>query len=37
MAWYPAVLETAAAEIAAEESPEQIAGTLQADALRGFE
>ncbi len=33
MAWYPAVLETAAGEIAAEESPELIAGTLQADAL----
>ncbi|MET3720343.1 MULTISPECIES: universal stress protein [unclassified Arthrobacter] len=34
MAWYPAVLETAAGEIAAEESPEQIAGTLQAEALK---
>lgn len=34
MAWYPAVLETAAGEIAAEESPEKIAGTLQADALK---
>jgi nucleotide-binding universal stress UspA family protein len=33
MAWYPAVLETAVGEIVAEESPEQIAGTLQADAL----
>jgi hypothetical protein len=33
IAWYPAVLETAAGEIAAEESPEQIAGTLQAEAL----
>jgi nucleotide-binding universal stress UspA family protein len=34
MAWYPAVLETAAGEIAAEESPEQTAGTLQAEGLR---
>jgi nucleotide-binding universal stress UspA family protein len=34
MAWYPAVLETAAGEIAAEESPEQIAGTLQAEGLK---
>lgn len=34
MAWYPAVLETAAGEIAAEESPEQIAGTIQAQALK---
>ena len=34
MAWYPAVLETAAGEIAAEESPEQIAGTIQAEALK---
>lgn len=34
MAWYRAVLETAAGEIAAEESPEQIAGTLQAEALK---
>ncbi|QCO98251.1 universal stress protein [Arthrobacter sp. 24S4-2] len=34
MAWFPAVLETAAGEIAAEESPEQIAGTLQAEALK---
>lgn len=34
MAWYPAVLETAAGEIAAEESAEQIAGTLQAEALK---
>lgn len=34
MAWYPAVLETAAGEIAAEESPEHIAGTLQAEALK---
>lgn len=33
MAWYPAVLETAAGEIAAEESPEQIARTLQGEAL----
>lgn len=34
MAWYPAVLETAAGEIAAEESPEHIARTLQAEALK---
>jgi len=34
MAWYPAVLETAAGEIVAEESPEQIAGTIQAEALK---
>ena len=34
LAWYPAVLETAAGEIAAEESPEEIARTLQADALK---
>ncbi|QNE14571.1 universal stress protein [Pseudarthrobacter sp. NBSH8] len=34
MAWYPAVLETAAGGIADEESPEQIAGTLQAEALK---
>lgn len=34
MAWYPAVLETAAGEVAAEESPEQIAGTLQAEGLK---
>lgn len=34
MAWYPALLETAAGEIAAEESPEQIAGSLQAEALK---
>ncbi|MCB5293933.1 universal stress protein [Arthrobacter sp. SO3] len=33
LAWYPAVVETAAGEIAAEESPEHIAGTLQAEAL----
>jgi nucleotide-binding universal stress UspA family protein len=37
MAWYPAVLETAAGEIAAEESPEHIAGTLQAEALKAVE
>lgn len=34
MAWYPAVLETAAGEIATEEPPEQIAGTLQAQGLK---
>lgn len=34
LAWYPALLETAAGEIAAEDSPEQIAKSLQADALQ---
>lgn len=34
LAWYPAVLETAAGEIAAEESPEQAARTLQGEALK---
>ena len=34
LAWYPAVLETAAGEIAAEESPEQIARTVQGEALK---
>jgi nucleotide-binding universal stress UspA family protein len=34
MAWYPAVLETAEGEIVTEESPEQIAGALQAGALK---
>jgi nucleotide-binding universal stress UspA family protein len=34
MSWYPAVLETAVGEIVAEDSPERLAGTLQADALR---
>lgn len=34
LAWYPAVLETAAGEIATEESPEQIAGAVQAEALK---
>lgn len=34
MSWYPAVLETAAGEIAAEESPQQIAEALQAEALK---
>lgn len=34
MAWYPAVLETAAGELAAEESPEQVARTLQCQALK---
>lgn len=37
MAWYPAVLETAAGEIAAEASPEQIARTLQNEALKSAE
>ncbi|MBT8159528.1 universal stress protein [Arthrobacter sp. GN70] len=34
MAWYPAVMETAAGEIAAEDSPQHIAETLQAEALK---
>lgn len=34
MSWYPAVLETAAGEIVAEDSPKRIAETLQADALK---
>jgi nucleotide-binding universal stress UspA family protein len=34
MAWYPAVFETAAGEIAAEESPERIAESLQAEVLK---
>lgn len=34
LAWYPAVLETAAGEIVKEESPEQAARTLQAEALQ---
>jgi nucleotide-binding universal stress UspA family protein len=33
MAWFPAVLETAAGEIATEESPEQRAAAVQAQAL----
>lgn len=37
LSWFPAVLETAAGEIAAEESPQQIAETVQADALRTAE
>lgn len=37
LAWFPAVLETAAGEIVAEDSPEQIAQTLQADALKTAE
>ncbi|MDQ0802182.1 universal stress protein [Arthrobacter sp. SLBN-112] len=37
MAWYPAVLETAAGEIAAEESPERIAQTLQGEAVKSAE
>ncbi len=36
MAWYPALLETAAGELAAEESPEQSAAALQADALKSL-
>lgn len=34
MAWYPAVLETAAGEIATHESPEGIARKLQGEALK---
>ncbi|WP_028266991.1 universal stress protein [Arthrobacter sp. MA-N2] len=34
MSWYPAVLETAAGEIVAEDSPERIAETSQAEALK---
>ena len=34
MSWYPAVLETAVGEIVAEDSPERIAETLQAEALK---
>ncbi|GAA5198284.1 hypothetical protein GCM10023346_35130 [Arthrobacter gyeryongensis] len=34
MSWYPALLETAVGEIVAEDSPERIAETVQADALR---
>ncbi|MHC6593466.1 universal stress protein [Arthrobacter sp. C152] len=34
LAWYPAVLETAAGEIVTEESPEKAAQALQADALK---
>lgn len=34
LAWYPAVLETAAGEVVTEESPEQAARTLQGEALQ---
>jgi nucleotide-binding universal stress UspA family protein len=34
LSWFPAVLETAAGEIVAEESPQQIAEAVQADALK---
>ncbi|MDZ4091280.1 MAG: universal stress protein [Arthrobacter sp.] len=37
LSWFPAVLETAAGEIAAEDSPQQIAETVQADALKTAE
>jgi nucleotide-binding universal stress UspA family protein len=37
LAWYAAVLETAAGEIVAEDSPQKIAETLQADALKSAE
>lgn len=34
MSWYPALLETAAGEIVAEDSPGQVAETIQAEALK---
>lgn len=37
LSWYPALLETAAGEIVAEDSPEKIAGTVQAEALKAAE
>lgn len=37
LAWYPAVLETAAGQIAAEEPPEEEARTLQLAALKSAE
>ncbi len=33
LAWYPAMLETAAGQIVAEDSPERVAETVQAEAL----
>ena len=37
LSWFPAVLETAAGEIAAEDSPQESATTVQADALKTAE
>ena len=37
LSWFPAVLETAAGEIAVEDSPQQRAATVQADALKTAE
>lgn len=37
LSWFPAVLETAAGEIAMEDSPQQSAATVQADALKTAE
>ena len=37
LSWFPAVLETAAGEIATEDSPQQSATTVQADALKTAE
>ena len=37
LAWYAAVLETAAGEIVAEDSPQEIAESLQADAVKTVE
>ena len=37
LSWFPAVLETAAGEIVTEESPQQIAETVQAEALKTAE
>ncbi|HSO89963.1 MAG TPA: universal stress protein [Arthrobacter sp.] len=37
LSWFPAVLETAAGEIVTEDSPQQIAETVQADALKTAE
>lgn len=37
LSWFPAVLETAAGEIVAEESPQHIAESVQADALKTTE
>ena len=37
LSWFPAVLETAAGEIAAEDSPQESATAVQADALKTAE
>ena len=37
LSWFPAVLETAAGEIVTEDSPQQVAETVQADALKTAE